>query len=158
MRWSLKASVSWERPLVPKPLSGSQGQLLSLGLDQVQPRPWVSRAGVPPRGEVSWGRTVPGKDTFSGSERGEPAIRGIPLSAARTFASHIESLFWVPRQSPLGWSSPKPASRPCCCLMRGVRESPLSPRAPLSGGMGLAARGSTALFGDSYQGSCLCCS
>ena len=111
-------------------LSRSQGWLLSLDLYQVQPRPWVSRVGVLPRGKVSWGRTVPGKDTLTGLERGEPAIRGIPLSAARTFTSHTESLFWVPRQSPLGvrLSSPKPASRPCFCLMRGVREIPSLPQ------------------------------
>lgn len=117
-------SVSRERPLVPKALSRSQGQLLSQG----QPRPWVSRAGVPPWGKVSWGRTVPGKDTLSGLERGEPAIRGIPLSAARTFTSHMESLFWVPRQSPLGWLvQPKASLQMLLLSHEGCQRNPLFP-------------------------------
>lgn len=58
LRQSLKGSVKWEKPLVPKPIRRSQVQLMSLGLSQVELRLRVSRMGVSPQGKESWGRTM----------------------------------------------------------------------------------------------------
>ena len=84
----------------------------------------------PPRGKVSWGRTVQGKDVLSGLERGEPALRGIPLSSARTLRPTWKANSGCPGSPPWasGSSSPKPASRTCLCLTRAPREMPSFPQ------------------------------
>ena len=94
---------------------------------------------------VSGARTLQGKDRRSGLGRGEPAIRGVPLSSA---TSHTESQSGCPARAlgcqgaPAQSHPPKPAS-----VSQGVSEKcPLSPRAALSGGMGPAAGGSTIPF------------
>ena len=153
--------MKWERPLVPKPRRKSQVQLVSLGLSQVEPDLGCPQQVSPLRARCLGARTLQGKDRLSGLVWGEPAISGVPLSSAGTFMSHTESQSGCPAR-PLGCQgapaqshSPKPAS-----VSQGVSEKcPLSPPGLSSvEGWALQPRETLSLFGDSYQGSCLCCS
>ena len=95
---------------------------------------WAKTLSVPYRcppsgqGVLAQGSARAGQALWFG--KGRASHQRIPLSSARTCTSHMESQFWVPRQSPWlsGRSSPKAASRTCFCLARAVRAMPSFPQ------------------------------
>ena len=84
----------------------------------------------PPSGQGVLGQDSAREGRALCLERGEPAIRGIPLSSDRTFTSHMESQFWVPRQCPLGVREvqPKPTLQNPLLPHEGCQKCPLSPQ------------------------------
>lgn len=145
---------------MPEALRRSQVQLMSLGLSQVGQRPWGSRTGVPLGARCLGAGLCEGR-TCSLVWNGERQ----PSEGSLCLQPGLSRPTWKANSrcpgSPLGCQGgpaqsqpPEPAS-----VSPGVSEKcPLSPRAALGGGTGLAAEEAPSLFGDSYQGNCLCCS
>lgn len=75
--------------------------------------------------------------------------------------SHMESQFWVPGQTPLGVRELQTKTSLQYLLLspEGCQRKPLFPPGlPSVEGWALQPGEAPALFGDRYQGSCLCCS
>ena len=103
------------------------------------------------------------KDRLSALERGEAAIQGTPLFSDRTFTSHMGKPVLGAQPLPAGVRELQSQSLQSLQSLRLSREgcrrrALFLPVLPPGEGWALQQREAPSLFGDTYQGSCCCCS
>ena len=150
--------MKWERPLVPKPRRRSQVQLVRLGLSQVEPRPWVSPTGIPAQGKASRGPGIcKGRTDAPVWEGGsQPSEGSLCLQPRPTRKANLGA---QPEPLDVRELQPKATLQNLLLSHKGCQRNALFPPGlPSVEGWALQPGEAPSLFGDSYQGSCLCCS